>query len=488
MKKKSSIKYLIAFISVGFLIPLGISLACGYSDMDDSDVISFFSPEVIISESFKPFFRSINPFYSIRFKEDNIKDFDQKNIEDWYSYFSNQVNKPDLSQLLYKTRIGQIDTLIRASFNKKTEVPFFLRRDTDKSVVKKYQIISKSGSINYIAQDTVPLIPDCLKGNSILSYLDKSKTIDFLNYLVFAKKCEPVSAVRTYFWYDQKDEEKAFKARRKILIRGLITEAGNLIPKIKRPDIKQRYLFQYERLYFFEGSYDTCLTVYLNNENQFIDSSAIKYRAMSYAAGALKRQHKTGYANYLYSVVYDNCDELKITAESGYSPGDETDWSLSLSMAKNVREKTVLWHMLGIKFDPVRAMKEIFSVDPSSNLLDLLLVRAVNIQEESVLPQDIHSTSSESKFLFRSENLDQELVKIVKTAADSKNTGNSFLWNLSAGYLAILSNDAANAVKYLRMAENMSLKDSLLFNQVKLASVIWKLIRLNLSILQLKTR
>ena len=436
MKKQSLTAFIIVSISALIIIPVSISLGCAY-ELTDSDVVSFYSPEIIQSEVYKPFFRSINTYYSIETKNDNINDFDKVNTEDWYKYFNKKAIKDDISQLLYKKSYEEVNQILNYVNNSKTDIP-------------KY-----------------------LKTNSIIYQPDKIKVKDFLSYLLFAKNCEVFSANRKYFWYGEEEKKKDYKKKQLPQINELIVEANKNINLNHDREIKQRYLFQLQRLFFFKGDYNASLGLYNKNESQFIENSSIKFRAMSYAAGALKRLNRIGEANYLFSIVYDKFDPLKITTCLDFNPIDEKDWMYCLTQAKTDREKTVIWHLLGIKYDQLRAMKEIYAIDPSSNLLDLLLVRAINIQEETVLPD--FKMNLVFDFKIKSDKINKDLYQFVESTADANNTHRPFIWNISAAYLAILSKDFTKGENYLKLAENETGNDSLLYNQVKLISIIGKI-------------
>src|SRR5205085_9070346 len=90
-------------------------------------------------------------------------------------------------------------------------------------------------------------------------------------------------------------------------------------------------------------------------------------------------------ANYLYAYLFDKDPCAKYTSYQSFHPQEEADWKQTLQLAKTTAEKEVLWELFGIYADPVRAIKQIYTLNPKSDHLSLLLVRAVNLAEEQLL-------------------------------------------------------------------------------------------------------
>jgi hypothetical protein len=83
--------------------------------------------------------------------------------------------------------------------------------------------------------------------------------------------------------------------------------------------------------------------------------------------------------------MYDEGAAYRVSAFESFHPQHETEWQQTLALAKNPRDKELLWHLLGVYADPIRGMNEIAAINPQSDLLPLLMVRAVNIAEHNTL-------------------------------------------------------------------------------------------------------
>ncbi|HEX3007970.1 MAG TPA: hypothetical protein VHO90_10180 [Bacteroidales bacterium] len=197
--------------------------------------------------------------------------------------------------------------------------------------------------------------------------------------------------------------------------------------------------------------------------------NTIPYRAMGYAAGALYKMKEYGKANYFYSLCYDSCAELKLSSYLSFHPQEENDWKECMALANNSRQQQVLWQLLGIYADPLRAMKQIYALDPKSDLLDLLLVRAINQEEEFFA----------SSYKLADNKINSELLDFVKSVADKKNTTKPYLWNLGAGYLYTVALDLKKGETYLVKAESGAKNDALVKDQIHIIRLIAKVEQYN---------
>jgi hypothetical protein len=434
MKKKILKKLTITFISLAALFSTSLVWACAIWFDEDEMNYSFFAPETSRADAYTPFYRSMHLLYGNEIN-DPIGGFNQTNTEEWAAYFKKRVADKDVEMLLYKSRAGEIDSLI--------------------------------GFMN----DQKYPCSDKLRTNSILKIKDKDAVKSFLQYLQFAKRCEPYVTFTTDPW----DEEDHALDLQKHPERGvsLLAEAEKLMNACRSDFIKQRYVFQLTRLYFFCNRYEECLQFYRKQLPVFTDQSSMRYRSMGYAAASLYKLKRYGEANYFYSLIYDQCAEMKIAAYSSFHPLEEADWNACLAQAKNARETTVIWQLLGIYADPLRAMKEIYKLDPSSDLLDLLVARAVNQEEEKFMPvRESYEMNADTIYSFKTTAINKELIDFLSGTATKGNTHKPYLWNLSAGYLYIVQGSFKEAEGFLEKVKTEIKDDSLILKQVREFEII----------------
>jgi hypothetical protein len=375
---------------------------------------------------------------------DNSGNFNDRNVKQWNEFFGGRVSLTDLNTLLYKTRIGQVDTLIFRLKDGKTKV---------------------TGD---------------LKSNAILDYPNKQAAIEFLYYLGFAKRCEPYALQRTGWYYGEKDEDAETKYKEEDEIQKLLDGGQKNMTRARNKFIRERYLFQLVRLRFYGGMNADCYTYFKQNRDSFTQPSML-YRSLGYVAGSLWSLQDYAKANYYYSLIYDKYPFMKTEAYFSFHPQNEDDWQQTLALATNDREKAVLWHLSGIySNDAVPAMQHIYDIDPKSDLLDLLLVRAVNMEEERFINQDDmyywgDGTKWDSTHALHAEKMDGKLVRFIQQVANAGNTAKPYLWNLAAGYLEIAKRSYDKGNKYLDIAAKQAEGDRLVQDQIRLIRLVQKI-------------
>lgn len=453
---KTFVKLLIA--SVSALVFLVIALACAGGDWSEEEAKkSLFDQSIMLDnpqdQAYQPYFRMITtPFFgNPDTAESNIAVFNDINVHEWADFFNKKITEAEISTLLYSTDLSKIDHLIF-----------------------------------YIKDNAYDKIPRELKEYAIAKLDDKAKAKEFLYYLGFAKRCEPIAADDSGAWNYDTEQAKPFTAQRcDELITGGIKSAAN----VKNAFIRERYAFQICRLYYqkakvHDQNYQACLQYYNGVKDDFKENKVIRYRSMGYAAAANFRQGKFAEANYLYSLMYDQCPEMKTIAQYSFRPQEESDFARSLALAKNTREKTVLWHLLGIYGDEARAIREIYALDPKSELLNLLLVRYVSTLEETVLPENYQwvysyatdaSPRNTASIGFTADSIHSSELNLIRRIADQSNTQKPYLWDLSCGYLYVLKNDSKTANDYFKKARQKAPDKALLNDQLHMLDMILKI-------------
>ncbi|HTB32141.1 MAG TPA: hypothetical protein VK808_08955 [Bacteroidia bacterium] len=431
-------KYSFFLICIG-IVTTAIILACVDGDEADGPS-SLFPPEITHSDKYSDFYFSYHVLYgSTDVKQNNISDFNNINITEWDGYFKNQVHQDDIKYMLYEAPTSAIDALIFS--------------------IKKAGHSTGSGA----------------KDNSILQLKDTRSALDFLYYAGFAKRCEKYSTYQNYEWWDENQKDTNDPKYDKDGMAKLEDGGFKQITNVKSDFMKQRYAFQILRLYYMSGDYSECIQFYSEQKN-ILESNAnsIKYRAMGYLAAAHYKQKEYSDANYLYSLMFDQYDTMRLTAYLSFHPQEEKDWIQTLAMAKSTREKEILWQMLGIYNDPERALKEVYALNPKSDLLDVLLARAVNVEEQDFLyqedqfaKQDISMSLSDIK----SDSIDDELVSFLKMVADKKNTDKPYEWDIAAGYLDWAKGNKSFQT-YLDKAKADCGGDSLVLDEVRLIDLL----------------
>ncbi|MES2133217.1 MAG: hypothetical protein V4506_12800 [Bacteroidota bacterium] len=406
MKQKPSKTFFLLLTASIILTTLTV-LACGGGDWYN-DEGSMFTPQIINQKESVPFFRTLEtPFYD-GYDDAGAETFKKTNGKEWLTFFENHVAEDALNYWLYDASLNQIDSMIFDIKGKPANL-------TEKS--KQYSLKNVASS---------------------------AKANAFLYYLGFAKRNETFAVIEIdYSWNTEKTAKPVTVTIDKQIAGGL-----TFYSKTSDPFLKERYAFQLERLYFFSKDFDKTIAFYNDNESVFKSENSMKWRALGYKAASLYKQKKYGASNYIYSIIFDQYEPLKKSAYLSFHPLQKDEWSQCLAAAKTTHEKEILWQLSGLYIDDVLAMKEILKLNPSSNLVDLLLVRAVNIEEGNILAQ-----SYEDKKTAKPYTIDKNLLAFISDMSNNTASLNPIIWHLSAAYLNYIQGDYVLGDQQIKRAE-----------------------------------
>ncbi|MEQ7798957.1 hypothetical protein ABDJ41_04000 [Pedobacter sp. ASV1-7] len=424
LKHRISKKFLLIFSLTG-LTAGGIVWAC--ADYGYDYEYSSFTPEAFVSKEYTPFFYAEYISYygeTYPFVTNNTR-FNNVNIDDWYTYFKKKIDKKSLGYLLTKASYESID------------------------------------SVYDNLKGKIAVLPAQMPQLKSLK-LDSKKANAFFDYLLLAKSAEAFStADDSYYWDLKAPEAPSIKLEKPMMAS---------FKNAKDPFIKQRLWFQMVRYYYFleKGNADvsTQTSKTLSIFNSYKDTfpkNMMYYRTLGYVAGWYYKKEDYAQSNYLNSLCYNYSWETKIPAEWSFRPQEEGDWNKTLDLAKSTAEKVTLWHLLGIHYDPQRAIQEIIKLDPKSEKLDLLLARVVNKTEYFL--GSIYHTEPDSA---AKESLKQNTA-LVSGIALKNNTGKPYFWNMAAGYFKVMNHDYAAARSFYNTAKKQLPKgDKLILAQYKI--------------------
>lgn len=429
MTKMFSKKHLTTLIS-SFTVGTGIILACA-GDWGPEYGTSSFTPEAFVDNSYRPFFYSGNYFYyGIAYDTKHDSRFNESNVNDWSTYLGSGAPVSELQHLLNTATLASVDSAANYASGKSKAAP---------ASMQTFQLLKKPNA----------------------------KTTSFINYLLLAKKSEEfaVSGVQYSWEYEEKKKKNPY-FNASALNTQLLQEYTNA----KDPFLKQRYWFQLERSYFFNTPTQKAIDFFESNEKAF-PKNDMYYRTMAYAAGVYYKLKNYPKANYYYSKVFDGCTELRTVAHYSFHPQEQADWNATLALCVNNEEKTTLWQMLGIFYgDDVRAMQEIYTLNPKSEKLNLLLTRAINRQEQDFSTY-IEGVSG-NVLNIKKDTTGNTLLAFVSRIAQAGNTNAPWMWYTAVGYLQMLKGNTEKAAASYAQAEKKMPKEELAQLQVRLLKLI----------------
>ena len=394
--------------------------------MDDIINTSMFIPQIIFNPRFDPFFLSLEDYYyadgnylenSGRPPQDSksLKDY---NIDEWSAFFQGFVKTEDIEKIVYRINIDAVDSL---------------SEDIDRQIAER--------GFSQKSKDSGLLV--------------KSGLI----YLKLAKQIEKALYRDEWMWDSEPPEEKIVIDYKNKALTGYKVNSNVFL--------KMRYGFQYVRLCYASGSFREGI-VFMEKEFRFKPEQGMMfYRTLGYKAACHVKLREFSQANVIYARLYDLGEVFKYEAFESFHPQKTDAWEVTLNLTNNNREKEVLWHLFGVYADPLKGIQEISKIDVNSNLLPLLMVRAVQIAEinsvennyfssyelplsengqfENYTPDPLYSWNSILK-----EQI-SDLISELLLIAPRRNNDRG-IWFMGVSYLYWLRKDIENCKKYSEMA------------------------------------
>ncbi|MBC8111754.1 MAG: hypothetical protein H7Y04_11900, partial [Verrucomicrobia bacterium] len=389
----------IIFVS-GFFLLQSVELeSCAGGDWEEWTDYRFFNPELTAKPQFRPLFFTLDRLYDYTWDEN--EDFKRKeNLADWQSFFQNQTKATDVEALVYGSNKTQLE------------------------------------SIKTFVQNPATALQNVFKNNSAVQVLAQNKDITTLDYLIFAKTCEPF-AVQGNEWNTENVPQTANPQMLK-----LATQAEQKYGSVTNVFLKMRYAYQAVRMAHYAGVNARAIALYDKLVQPLITESVAKYWALGHKAGAIRRQKSNNaLAAYLFSLVFDKSESKRINAFYSFRIHTDAEWKQAMALCKNTREKTTLYFMRAIQPNNLmlEEMKNIYALDPSSEYLDVLLVREMNKYEIS------KGTKNEDLKIFTQKSAG--LRAFISQVLAGGKVKNKDLWTLALGYADYLSGKPQEAKK-----------------------------------------
>ncbi len=424
LRYKSKYLFLLALF---FLAPAHISMGCGPYDTSFYGY-SFLNPKIInLGSKNASYFAGFEElFKQIRTKK-NIQQ--QDNITEWRSRFCDIPKAKDLHQLIYKTPINQIRVL----------------------------------SSNLRQKDT-PL-PPFLANNTFAAHLKKNGCTEAVDYLFFAKKCEPHVTASDGWNIPPRDT---------VTMSFLIKDGVKSFRKTKSHYFKLRYAYQLIRLAHYKKNYGEVLELYnyllpkIDNEESLIEDWIEGHRA-----GALTKLGRHVEASYLYAKIFDHCPSKRTSAYRSFKILTDEEWLECLKLCQDDHERATLYALRASHPNSkvVSEIENIYTLDPENENLELLLVREIRQLEKDLLGLDFNKKKRENK---RIHHLPRkiagqqvvDLQRLVRTIIKEEKIPNIDLWKIADGYLELLAGDYYAAQKTLKKIQ-ASVEDEVLQDQLE---------------------
>ena len=413
-------------------LPLQISNACGTTDRSFQGY-TFINPNVFnLKAGDAPFLLPFADLYQQYFKpETEQKQAD--NLTEWQDRFCGLVTKEDLEFIIYKAAISDLELLKTAAKSK-----------------------------------NLP-IPPRLANNSFAEFVMDKKCVETVDYLIFAKQCEPY-VTQNDAW---ENVEKDYSAMRR-----LVAQGRKELMQTESPYIRLRYAYQVVRMAHYAKDYDLTLEMYdfavpkVDRQKSRMEESFLPDWILGHKAGALMALGKNLEASYLYSLIFDHCPSKQHSAFRSFSIKTEEEWKACLLLCKNEHERANLYAIRGNLADAkaVKEMQKIYELDPNNENLEILLLKEMKKLEKNLLGLEFNDKALQNKQIYGIpksyiEDYLIEFQAFIRKIRQDKTVPKLELWHLAEGYLELLAGDfyAANKTfeEVARTTEQEDLKKQL---------------------------
>jgi len=346
------------------------------------------------------------------------------NLEEWRERFCNRPRLEDIRALVYESDLRQLKRLRTA-----------------------------------LAARDIPLSPE-LQQNSFARYLKRYGCTEAVDYLLFAKTCEPhVTAPR----------DKWEKPQRNVsAMMGLISRGQTEFYRTESHYFKLRYAYQLIRLAHYAGEYELTLELYDELMPRIDhDPSLIEYWILGHRAGALYALGQRVEAAYLYSRIFAECPGKRESALLSFQVKTQEEWTQLMLRCRTYAERATLHAMRAFNRQAKVAeeMLAIYELDPAHPFLEILLVREMK-DLEKLLRRELPRSPYPKSTLDALGNRTIALQQLTRLIADNGRVPNPLLWRLSQGYLEVLRGDYYAADRTFRLAEK-DLRDKSLQEQLR---------------------
>lgn len=373
---------------------------------------TFLHAEIINKNAaYAPFFVTWDDYYQRYYFSRDIQR--EENVKEWIGRFCDQPAAADVDYVVYKSSFDELATLRGAASDK-----------TGKG-----------------------LLPYSLGGNTFAEMLAVNGCTEVIDYLMYAKKCEPYVIPVGDGWTPP--------ARDYASMQMLIQEGLGRFDQTKSQFIRLRYAYQVVRLAHYAGQWEQTVDLY----NFFLPKidrprpSIIFYWMVGHLAGALQKLEKYPEAAYRFSQVFRHCASKRTQAYRSFLIRNDQDWEQTMKLCQTDAEKATLYVLRagGTHTYAVEDMQTIYQLDPANPQLDLLLVSDIQQLEKIFLRTPVTDRRfGVAESAIRRDKAADHLLALqtfVRQAIKDGKLANPRLWECTRGYLELLAGDLYAAEK-----------------------------------------
>ena len=380
---------LLAGLGLLILFPTRMADAC------PEQPYTFINPILVDTSSiYAPYALSFDNFEFPFLKEDHQTN---ENIQEWMSRYCDNTTPGDVYQVIYKTPVEDLEELRASIINKDLPMPIDLH------------------------------------GNTFAEANQKMGCTEVIDYLIFAKKCEPYVIASSDLW---KQKDKNIEA-----IHQLMKEGGNLFKKTDSYFIRLRIAYQVIRLAHYAKEYHKVLEL----KDYFLPkidkiNSIINWWILGHVAGAELKTGKEVEAAYHFAQIFQNCPSKRSSAYDSFHIDNNKQWEKALLLCQSNDEKANLFAIRASQSRSrlVAEMSAIYDLNPKHPSLEPLLIKATKKMEAAFLGAEFHKNAQKKPPTRQQKESLRQLTKLVEKAIQDQTVNHLVLWKIVHGYLLIL--------------------------------------------------
>ena len=411
----------LSFTVIALALPLRFMNACGPSDDLGFQGYSFLNPGIVLSQdSVANFFIRFDDLMQTGFPEEEVRI--QDNLSEWQVSICEAATVDDIRRVIYDS-------------------------DPDQLLLLRTAVISKSQALPFSYRD-----------NSFAKFLQRNQCRETVDYLLYAKACEPYVGAQNPWKKEKRDPKKMVE---------LIDRGRKEFRKTDSHYMRLRYAYQMIRLAHYAQEYELALELYdflmpkidvpSFGEEGEETTSLIYYWLLGHKAGALRGLEDRVQASYYYAQVFAHCPSRREAAFRSFMLRNDEEWEACLLLCQNDEERSMLYAIRAYEKDSraIEEMQAIYKMDPSSKFLEMLLVKEIRELEKDLLGVEFNDNRKGNKRYHRRPKSDAgeyviELQDLARQYWEEKEVKRPKLWQMAEGYLELIAGDYYAASQTLR--------------------------------------
>ena len=407
--------------------------ACADWEVSDNDVHSVYSQDIIGKTPYYPYLYTAFDYYSSAATAWDSTINEPSNVSDWKAEIGGNATEADITQLVYNSTGKDISELIKHFMNNKAP------------------------------------LNDKWKNNTAVLQLKNAKDVETLEYLAYAKQCEP------HVTGDYNEWEPV--ERNKTAMNALIASGQKSYDKVKKESLKIRYAYQMVRLAHYSNQYDQALKLYDKMFGKVQRKSDLSYRAYAIKGGANFRKGNKSQSRYIFSRLFDEFPSMREIAMRNFNWATyEGSRNEGIEYCKTGHEKATIWFMDAYFRDHAEYlpfMESIYREEPGSEYLDILLARYIALMQHTSMPWRYSGSGAiDMKDSIKGKSEEEKFME--KCVAEGK-VKRPYLWEFSLGYISYLKKNNNDARQHFNKARSLAPGDQLVNDQVRFMEILLKL-------------